>query len=221
MPPASPLAAPDSGARRRRGRSPGRRPASPRNGRSTQSLRSSDDDDDEPSPVSPPQGSSAPTLRPRESPFPRNRPDSPSPLQLNLDSRPSAGMPRAVAIRASKSFDGLVQMDPPPPPSPQLKPAGGLIAVAAANAAGTRRGQQPAPGDNSLIIVLLVVATVSFALVSVLLHQPEDEVAWIPDDLASARATLSSSLFGGGERAPAKATMSGAWSAAIKAAIND
>ena len=130
-------------------------------------------------------------------------------------------MPRAVAIRAPKSFDGLVQMDPPPPPSPQLKPAGGLIAVAAANAAGTRRGQQPAPGDNSLIIVLLVVATVSFALVSVLLHQPDDEVAWIPDDLASARATLSSSLFGGGERAPAKATMSGAWSAAIKAAIND
>ena len=39
--------------------------------------------------------------------------------------------------------------------------------------------------------VLLVVATVSFTLVSVLLHQPDDEVAWIPDDLASARATLS------------------------------
>ena len=42
-------------------------------------------------------------------------------------------------------------------------------------------------------------------------------------ELATAAAALgvAAPLFGGGERAPAKATMSGAWSAAIKAAIND
>ena len=67
--------------------------------------------------------------------------------------------------------------------------------------------------------MLLVVATVSFALVSVLLHQPDDEVAWIPDDLASARDALVVALAAASERQPA--TMSGAWSAAIKAAMND